>query len=265
MNEYDPILDEIVSAYVDGEATPAERARVESDPALLERVATFRQLHDAIASPPRPVDDERRRHLVAHALAEAPAPLAPVRSMRTRRFSAVAPIAAAAAIIAAVLGLGTWLVSTQENRDSDMATSAAPDALRGRDQAESDAGAAESSSMDATKSQGAVTTRASASAPAAASATPFLGRFADEAALRQALTERSSAPSTTIAAAAAGAGTTTGPTSGASSCGVADTAGATRYAAELRSRPVTVVVTGTRAEVIDDITCARTTLDLSNR
>jgi len=34
MNDFDPTLDEIVSAYVDGEATAAERARVEADPAL---------------------------------------------------------------------------------------------------------------------------------------------------------------------------------------------------------------------------------------
>ena len=69
MNDFDPSLDEIVSAYVDGAATPDERARVEADPALVERAATFRRLH-ANASPPppnRPSAESRRRTIDAHA------------------------------------------------------------------------------------------------------------------------------------------------------------------------------------------------------
>jgi len=37
------------------------------------------------------------------------------------------------------------------------------------------------------------------------------------------------------------------------------------YTAELQGRPVTIFVTGTRADVFDNTTCARTTIDLSNR
>ena len=39
--------DEIVSAYLDGEATPEERARVENDPRLQQRLAEFRRVAGA--------------------------------------------------------------------------------------------------------------------------------------------------------------------------------------------------------------------------
>ena len=65
MNDFDPSLDEIVSAYVDDAATPTERALVEGDPALVERAATFRRLRAEIATPPAPADDELRRTLIA--------------------------------------------------------------------------------------------------------------------------------------------------------------------------------------------------------
>src|SRR5256885_2312549 len=71
MNDFDPSLDEIVSAYVDDAATPTERALVEGDPALVERAATFRRLRAEIATPPAPADDELRRTLIARAMADS--------------------------------------------------------------------------------------------------------------------------------------------------------------------------------------------------
>jgi hypothetical protein len=261
MNEFDPILDELVSAYVDGEATAAERARVESDPALLERAATFRGLREAIAADPPAVSDEQRRLLIARALAETPAPLAPVRSLAARRFSRVAPIAAAAACIAAFFAFATWLVSGQDTGDGDSASSAGAattavrDALSQAEMAPSAAGG----SQDNTKA-GPSTTVATA-ATTRAGAAPFLGAFADEVALRQALRDSSrlsAAPTSTV----------TAPQSSAdgdafATCAIAVPADATRVDALLRGRPVTALVRGTTAEVIDHMTCTRTVLDLA--
>ena len=87
MNDFDPALDEIVSAYVDDAATPDERARIESDPALVERAAAFRRLRVEVATPPEPASDDVRRTLIARALADSSAPAATVHQLRSRRFT----------------------------------------------------------------------------------------------------------------------------------------------------------------------------------
>ena len=51
----------------------------------------------------------------------------------------------------------------------------------------------------------------------------------------------------------------------APTCPRTDLGGVSTYTADLRGRPVTILVAGTRADVIDDASCARTTLDLTNR
>jgi hypothetical protein len=292
MSDFDPTLDELVSAYLDDEATPAERARVESDPALLERVQTFRRLHDAIAAAPAPLAGDPRGRLIAHALAETPAPLAPVHSLAARRFSRVGPIAAAAALIAALIGFGTWVVGSQDDTSENEAATSAAITRDAFGQERAPAGTAgDSKSLDA------ATTIAGASAapqagPGFATTTkslPFLGQFADETGLRQALvalSDRSTAPATTAAAsasttqpsatAAASASTTQPSATAAASasttqpsalvtCAATDTANTAQYRAVLRGRPVTVIVTGARAEIVDDATCARTALDLTTR
>ena len=53
---------ELASAYLDGEATADERARVESDAALLAEVERLRRVRDAVAEiPPAPVGRPRER------------------------------------------------------------------------------------------------------------------------------------------------------------------------------------------------------------
>jgi hypothetical protein len=47
-------LDELASAYLDGEATPDEVARVDSDPELLARVAALRAVGEAVGEPTVP-------------------------------------------------------------------------------------------------------------------------------------------------------------------------------------------------------------------
>ena len=252
MNDFDPILDEIVSAYVDGVATPDERARVESDPALVERAATFRRLHDALAAPPEPAGDEVRNALIARALTATATPGATVHTLRSRRSATLGPIAAAAAVIAMFFGLGTWLVASQDNNDAGDASSTAAPAPN---EALMDAKGQSGSGAAATTPAGAL---AQAGAPTAADAAKavrvYLGAFADEPSLRQAVISAREQSSATTP--------TTSPTRAAapSSCGRTDPGDAKIYAAELRGRPVTIVVTSTRVDMFDDVTCVVTTL-----
>jgi len=62
-------LDELAAAYLDGEATPAEIERVESDPEIQARVEEFRELTEAIAAPVTPPSATERDAAVAEALA----------------------------------------------------------------------------------------------------------------------------------------------------------------------------------------------------
>ena len=246
MNDFDPTLDEIVSAYVDGAATPDERARVEADPALVARAATFRSIHTALAAPDVPADDDLRQALITRALAQTAAIGATVHPLRNRRATALGPIVAAAAVIAMLLGLGTLLVGSQDGGDSDSASTAAA-----------------TDSFDAQDKLGAPAAGATAGAglgvrPAptaeAAKGTPFyLGGFANEIDLRQAVAVARDQTATSAATTSPSrAAATTGDTA---QCGRTDPPGATIYSADLRGRPVTVVVTQTRADLFDNATC----------
>lgn len=59
-------LDELASIYIDGQATPQQRAQIESDPALLARVEQFRQVGQLVSAPVSPPD---RDEITAGALA----------------------------------------------------------------------------------------------------------------------------------------------------------------------------------------------------
>ena len=66
--------DELASAYLDGEATPAEIAEVEADAALLARLGPLRAARDAVAAPAPPLSAEQRDKMISTALAAAEAP-----------------------------------------------------------------------------------------------------------------------------------------------------------------------------------------------
>jgi len=258
MNDFDPSLDEIVSAYVDGVATPDERARVESDPALVERAATFRRLHDAVAAPPARADDDLRTTLIARALAQSAEPVATVHTLRRRRSRAIGPIAAAAAVIALFFGLGT-LVASQDTGDSDQSTAASPQ----RDAFDSKSQFGSPTTTVAGAAGGAPGTLSAAGAPtdeAAKSPSTYLGGFADESALRQALVVAGNSSQSAATTSSAGRATFAD-----ASCPRTDAPGVSIYTAELRGRPVTIVVNGTRAEVVDNATCQVTPMDVANR
>jgi|GEM_PF-1499719 len=67
-------LDELAAAYLDGEATPAEIVRIESDPEIQARIEEFRGLTEMLAEPVSPPPAATRDAAIAAAIAAAPAP-----------------------------------------------------------------------------------------------------------------------------------------------------------------------------------------------
>lgn len=121
--------DELVSAYLDGEA-PEAAARVEADPALRARLAAFRRVGAAVGAPVEVAAADARERAIARALeAAAGEPVvdldearARVRARRRSRWLPVAAVAAAVLLLVAAVPLLSRL-----NRDSgdDLAATAA--------------------------------------------------------------------------------------------------------------------------------------------
>ncbi|MDQ1423619.1 MAG: hypothetical protein QOD72_1117 [Acidimicrobiaceae bacterium] len=111
MTESSPDHDELVSAYLDDEATTEERARVQSDPALLARVEALRAVHDALASPAEGPTTAERDTTIRAALGAAT--VVPITAARGRRGLRIASIAAAVAL---VLGAAGFLVRAANDK-----------------------------------------------------------------------------------------------------------------------------------------------------
>lgn len=73
-----PIDDELLSAVLDGEATPDERALVEASPEALERLERLRATAARLAEPVPPLDAAVSSRLLARALDEAPPAAGPL-------------------------------------------------------------------------------------------------------------------------------------------------------------------------------------------
>jgi hypothetical protein len=125
-----PDPDELVSAVLDGEATPAERAQVLADPELRRRLQEFEAVAAAVADA-APVDPSVRDVTVARALADDPdgdaahaphrvaaAPLDRTGSRTVR----LAPWLAAAAVLALVIPVGLALLRGGGSDDQFAAT-----------------------------------------------------------------------------------------------------------------------------------------------
>ena len=135
--------DELVSAYLDGEATPAEIAEVEQNDALLARVEQLRSVRDAVAAPVAPMPAERREQMIGAALAAADAENTQRREARIvpvhRRRETLLAVAAAAVLLAAVVSAGL-IASRGGDDEADMA--AAPTESADADTATGDTAAA---------------------------------------------------------------------------------------------------------------------------
>jgi hypothetical protein len=125
--------DEVVSAYLDGEATPEEVERVESDPRLRARLEVLRAAATAVAAPPAPSRDADRERILAAAL-DAPGPslrraaVVDLDEARRRRARRLAPLLTAAAAILVVLIAIPLLAGLGDNDDSGGQAASGPSA-----------------------------------------------------------------------------------------------------------------------------------------
>ena len=125
--------DEALSAYIDGELdafahdhglTEADaRAELEAWPELASRLAAFERARAATQTLASPLDDVTLRRLVNNALDELPAPYAPAR--RSRRWPAIAAVAAAGLLFLAGIGAAISAFSGDGSSSRDSASKAA--------------------------------------------------------------------------------------------------------------------------------------------
>ncbi|MEJ7583449.1 MAG: hypothetical protein WKF43_05020 [Acidimicrobiales bacterium] len=175
--------DELVSAVLDGQGSPVERARVDADPVLRDRLAEFQAVSDLLGSaadtPPAEDLDRTRAAALDAALApvtgdKSPSPpvqLAARRRRRTRRVALPPPaVAAAVVLVLAVVGLAL-VISGGSGQDSarDASTAASAPSAGARTQPESASNLPQARTEDS---------------PARSAS---LGRFADRTELTRAL------------------------------------------------------------------------------
>jgi negative regulator of sigma E activity len=140
MSEYDPRPDdELVSALLDGEATPEEEARVTSDPELAARLAEFRAVAEAVGAPVPVAQQAARDAAIARAIATSPADeLAAARAKRAdtraRRWLPIASVAAAVLVVLAAIPLLSRLGGGGSD-DSALSNAAATTAAAGAEAA----------------------------------------------------------------------------------------------------------------------------------
>src|SRR4051812_40266876 len=181
--------DELASAYLDGEATDAERARVEHDPALLARVDRMRAARDALASAPLDEPDEAAKDAaIRTAVTASEATVIDLRRERVRRGVRIASIAAAVMVVVGAAGLLIRLAA--DSSSSTKSSTAAANSVPPPSSGPAAAGGAETSVAES---------------PTSAAS---LGTFADATALTSAVRnalgsvdtqKRANAPSTTTA------------------------------------------------------------------
>lgn len=116
MSEHD---DELASAYLDDDATAEERARVEGDPALMDRVEALRHVRDAVARAPVPPPSAATRDSAIRA-AIGQSEVVDLRARQPRRRLQIASIAAA--IVLAVGAAGFLLRSLADNGSPNVST-----------------------------------------------------------------------------------------------------------------------------------------------
>lgn len=122
----DDALDELVSAVLDGEADPDERARVEADPDLRRRLEELRSVRDLVAEPVTGLDDLTARRLRDRALDAAGRSASTVRPARASspRSAWLDPrlLGAAAVLLLLVLAVPVALSLGDADRGDDAAS-----------------------------------------------------------------------------------------------------------------------------------------------
>ncbi len=137
-------VDELISRYLDGEATEAEITRVESDPSLLARAESMRAAIEAVAAPVEiPVADLDRIRAVALAESGTTEQVTDLmaagaaRAERLQRRNRIMAVAAAFVLLAVGVVAVRSLpgVDSDDDASTDAATSADADADDGSDDA----------------------------------------------------------------------------------------------------------------------------------
>jgi hypothetical protein len=170
-DHHDP-LDELASAYLDGETTDAEATRIAADPDLVARVEHLAAAREALRAPDAVIDEAERDNAIAAALAVFDAQAtgritsiaAARRSGPSRRTLQLVGIAAAAILLA----LAVPLIGNLGSGSSDKMAAD----IQATDKADDDLSAAEGGAEAAT------TTAAAGAVPL-----PDLGSFAELPAL----------------------------------------------------------------------------------
>ena len=139
MSDFD---DELASAWLDGELTPDEQARVEADPAVVEARHQLDPVRRVVAQPVGVPEVLREDHLAraldewsATVRAEASHVVVPIRQRRTR--SGPVWLSRAAVLLVAVGALGVGATAIRGQGSGEEAETAAVTAASGADQADS--------------------------------------------------------------------------------------------------------------------------------
>ena len=109
MSDPTPSDDELISSYIDGEATLDEVARIQADPELLARIQEFEAAKDLLSAPVPPLPESDVDRLIDSALWQSTTSdritdLSAVRAMRRFNPQRLATIAATLVLLAGVVG-----------------------------------------------------------------------------------------------------------------------------------------------------------------
>ena len=259
----DPDRFELISAYVDGEATDEEVARVEADADLLARADELAALRERLAAPAAPaglVDTHVAAALDVMTVDGSAATAASVTSLgehRARRLLARVPVLAAAAVVVVVAIAGA-LAARDLGGNSSSSDETAAMAVTSTTLATPDAGGSVFDSNAAGTDEATLAPAPGTARPAFSSMEDFAAFVGarDRTAEPEADTATGAAPTTTIPT----AGPPTDPCDAVSVAGVDPAAVDAVVPATVAGRPVTGVVVQTAGDqprllVVDDATC----------
>lgn len=143
MNDPTSTDDELISSYIDGEATFDEVTRIEADPSLPARIQEFQAAKDLLSTPAQPLPESDVDRLIDNALAQSTTSdrvtdLAAARGGRSFRIAGsgspqrIATVAAALVLLAGVVGAmialnsdtGNEMLASTSDESVEMAESA---------------------------------------------------------------------------------------------------------------------------------------------
>ena len=127
MSDPTPSDDELISSYIDGEATLDEVARIQADPELRARIQEFEAAKDLLSTPVPPLPQSDVDRLIDNALWQSTSSdritdLSAVRAMRTFSPQRLATIAATLVLLAGVVGA---LIALNSDSGDEIASTSA--------------------------------------------------------------------------------------------------------------------------------------------